>query len=450
MSGRRPVGPVDTLWLRADHPTNLMVIDSMLWVEGRVDVPRLEAVIQRRMIDRYPVFHQRLAPDSTLVLPNQWEDDPEFSLAHHIRVVELDEPGDDAVLAAYVESQMHLPFDRAHPLWEIHVLQGHRDGAAVFARFHHALADGIALVAVLLSLTDEEPDGDLVEIDHPERAAITRLSIPGLDSVGRLAGQAASLVRPSVIRDAAVLTRQTLHVADKLLLSSLPESPLAGEPGIEKRAVWSQSHDLPQIKRIGRGSDATVNDVLVAAVSGAIGDYAESKGVPRHDITTMVPVNMRDLTKPLPRELGNRFALAMLPLPSGIGPVQERLAASKARMDAIKSSPEAMITYGIITAIGMTQRVVEDLMVAFFSSKAIGVTTNVKGPRTTRYVAGSRITGALGWVPGSGNQTLGVCIFSYDDTVRVGFKSDATVLPDPELLVAAFDAGLDELAAAAR
>lgn len=450
MSGRRPVGPVDTLWLRADHPTNLMVIDAMLWVDGQIDVERLEAVVQRRMVDRFPVFHQRLAPDATLVLPNQWEDDPDFSLDHHVRVVQLDEPGDDSVLSAYVESQMHVPFDRDHPLWELHVLQGHRDGSAVFARFHHALADGIALVAVLLSLTDEEPDGDLLEVEHPERAAVSRLALPGFDLVGRMAGQAAGLLRPSLVRDAAVLTRQTLHVADKLLLSSLPESPLAGEPGIEKRAVWSQPHDLSLVKRIGRASDATVNDVLVAAVSGAIGDYAESKGVPRHDITTMVPVNMRDLTKPLPRELGNRFALAMLPLPSGVGPVQERLAASKARMDAIKSSPEALITYSIITAIGMTQRVVEDLMVGFFSSKAIGVTTNVKGPATTRYVAGSRITGALGWVPGSGNQTLGVCIFSYDGTVRIGFKSDATVLPDPELLVSAFDVGLDELAASVR
>lgn len=278
MSGRRPVGPVDTLWLRADHPTNLMVIDAMLWVEGGIDVERLEAVIQRRMIDRYPVFHQRLAPDATLVLPNQWEDDPEFSLDNHVRVVQLEPPGDDAALAAYVESQMHVPFDRAHPLWELHVLQGHRDGAALFARFHHALADGIALVAVLLSLTDEEPDADLVEADRAERDPVNRLVIPGMDLVGRMAGQAASLVRPSLIRDGLTLTRQTLHVADKLLLSSLPESPLAGEPGIEKRAVWSQPHDLSLVKKIGRASDATVNDVLVAAVSGAIGDYAEAKG----------------------------------------------------------------------------------------------------------------------------------------------------------------------------
>lgn len=446
MSGRRQVGPVDTLWLRADHPTNLMVIDSLMWVEGRIDVDRLKAVIQRRMVDRFPVFHQRLVPDATLILPSQWEDDPDFSLDRHVHVVELDPPGDDDVLAAYVDSQLHLAFDREHPLWEVHVLQGHRDGAALFARMHHALADGMALVAVLLSLTDAEPDADLQEVEDLESSRSNRLVLPGLGSVTRLAGQAASLVRPSVVRDAAVLTRQTLHIADKLLLSSLPDSPLTGAPGIEKRAVWSEPHELALIKKIGRDADATVNDVLIAAVSGAIGDYAEEKGVTRHDITTMVPVNLRDLTKPLPRELGNRFALAMLPLPSGVGPVQERLAASKARMDAIKASPEALITYGIINAIGMTQRMVEDVMVGFFSSKAIGVTTNVRGPGSTRYLAGSRIVGALGWVPGSGNQTLGVCIFSYDGTVRIGFKSDATVLPDPEILVDAFDTGLRDMA----
>lgn len=447
MPGRRPVGPVDTLWLRADQPTNLMVIDALLWVDGPLDVDRFRAVVQRRVVDRYPVFHQRLAPDATVLLPHQWEDDPEFALEHHVTVHDLPAPGDDAALSAYVESQMHMPFDPLRPLWQIHVLQGHAHGSAVFARFHHAIADGIALVAVLLSCTDETPDADLVEAEHPERAPSGGLVVPGLGTMTRLAGQAAGLVRPSVVRDALTLTRQTLHIADKLLLSSLPESPLLGEPGIGKRAVWSEPHDLSTIKRIGRGAEATVNDVLVAAVSGAIGDYAEARGVERHDLVTMVPVNMRDLTKPLPRELGNRFALALLPLPSGVAPVHERLEAAKARMDSIKASPEALITYGVITAIGMTQRMIEDLMVQFFSSKAIGVTTNVRGPGSTRYLAGSRISGALGWVPGSGNQTVGVCIFSYDGTVRVGFKTDATVVPDPELLVSAFDAGLAEMAA---
>ena len=122
---------------------------------------------------------------------------------------------------------------------------------------------------------------------------------------------------------------------------------------------------------------------------------------------------------------------------------------SVARMDRIKESPEALITFGLINAIGLTHPRIEDLLVDFFSSKAIGVTTNVMGPLQDRYLAGSRIAGVLGWVPGSGRQTVGVCIFSYNQTVRVGFKVDATVVPDADRLVDAFDAELDDLVAIA-
>jgi hypothetical protein len=114
-------------------------------------------------------------------------------------------------------------------------------------------------------------------------------------------------------------------------------------------------------------------------------------------------------------------------------------------MDSIKHSPESMLTFGIINAIGRANADVARLMVNFFAAKAIGVTTNVAGPREPRYVAGTPIAGLLGWVPGSGEQTVGVCIISYNQTVRVGFKVDAGVVVDPEKLVHAFDDEMDAL-----
>jgi diacylglycerol O-acyltransferase len=445
MTGRRAVGPVDTLWLRADRPENLMVIDAVLWLDAPVEVDRLKALVQRRIVDRFPVFRQRLAADLLPFAPKQWEDDPDFDLSYHVHVRDLEPPADEGSLATYVEAQMHVPFDMHRPLWQMHVLQGFEGGSAIVARFHHAIADGIALVQVLLSLTDERPDGDLVlDAGTAEEPART-FAVPGLDLALKAAGQATRLLRPSVVSDALTLVQQTAHIADKLLLRSLPPSPVLGEPGIPKRAVWSQPHRLSEIKRIGRSSGATVNDVLVAAVSGAVAEYVAFHGGDPMDLTTMVPVNLRDLDKPLPRELGNKFALAMLPLPSGVTSPRGRLAAAKQRMDAIKSSPEAVITFGLISAIGFTNRNVENVLVNFFSGKAIGVTTNVMGPLSGRFLAGARVEGALGWVPGSGRQTLGVCIFSYDNTVRVGFKTDATVMPDAERLVEAFDVELDEL-----
>ena len=426
-----------------------MVIDSVLWLDEPLDLQRFRAVVRSRIVDRFPVFHQRIAPDSVPLLAPRWEDDPEFDLDDHVSLAVLPEPAGEAELKAYVESLMQVPLDRDHALWEMHVVASYDGGgSAVVCRFHHAIADGIALAQVLLSLTDEQPDGDLEASsgDTATRSGWT-LSVPGAGAARSLLSEAVRLARPSVVRDAVTLATQTAHVADKLLLGSNPPGPLLGEPGQAKRAVWSRPHPVAQIRAIGRASDATVNDVLVAAVAGALSSYVVEQGGRPQDLTTMVPVNLRPVDQPLPRELGNKFALALLAMPIGERSPRDRLTAAKQRMDRIKASPEALITFGLINAIGLTHPRIEDFLVDFFSSKAIGVTTNVMGPLQDRYLAGSRIAGVLGWVPGSGRQTVGVCIFSYNQSVRVGFKVDATVVPYADRLVDAFDAELDDLVA---
>jgi diacylglycerol O-acyltransferase len=453
MTGRRPVGAVDTMWLNLDRPNNLMIIDSVMWFDEAVDWVRLTAVMEKRLIARFPVFRQR--PVETLwgLGQQQWEDDPDFSLSRHLHRATLPPPGDKACLQHYVEAQMRKPLDRGHPLWEAHFVDGYLGGAAVVTRFHHAIADGIALAEVLLSLTDTTPTGDLDEpADRNEvlgarggRGLFVGLAGPALRSAVPLLSALPGLARPSTVLDGITLLRQTSHVADKLLLRSNPPSALGGRPGIEKRAVWSNPRRLPDVRRIARVADATVNDVLVGAVSGALSTYLLRHDGKATDLTTMVPVNLRPVGEPLPRELGNRFALVLLPLPTGVRSPIARLSETKRRMDSIKGSPEAMITFGLINAIGRTHPRIEKLIVDFFSSKAIGVTTNVVGPMTDRYVAGSPISGVLGWVPGSGRQTVGVCIFSYNRTVRVGFKVDAGVIPEAERLVDAFDQELDDL-----
>ena len=479
VSGRRPIGAVDTIWLEMDRPNNLMVIDSLMWFDESADWERVAAVVQRRLVDHFPVFRQRPVESSVPMAAPHWEDDPDFSLDRHLRRAVLPAPGDDACLQQYVEAQMHQPLDRNHPLWELHLIDGYLGGSAMVTRFHHAIADGIALAHVLLSLTDAEPTDDLVELESVAEVradddtdqvkfdvgtAGTDWSSMVLGAASALTGPATAAFRgamhlaaglphavnPAYAVDALTLALQTGHIADKLLLGSNPDTPLSGTPGVPKRAVWSQPRPLSDIKRVGRLAGATVNDVLVSAVSGALSTYLMSHDGKATDLTTMVPVNIRPVDQPLPRELGNRFALVMLPLPSATRAPLARLAEVKRRMDSIKRSPEAVITFSLINAIGLTHPRVEEPLVSFFSGKAIGVTTNVMGPTSDRWVAGAHLEGVLGWVPGSGKQTLGVCIFSYNNTVRVGFKTDAGIVPDPERLVATFDEELDELARMAK
>jgi WS/DGAT/MGAT family acyltransferase len=447
---------VDATWLRMDRPDNLMVIESVVWFDSPVDWDRLAGVIRRRMVARYPVFRQRpVYPRGSLTSPH-WEDDPGFRLERHIVRARLAPPGDETALERYVEAQMHRPFRRNHPLWEMHFVDGFGSGSALVVRLHHALADGMALSQVLLSLTDASRTADLrdrapAEYIVPTGPGLLAGTIGGLAGGGRRMLSAASgLATPGGIRDTLGTADGAVRAGGKILLHRNPPSPLRGAPGRRKLAAWSAPHRLADVSRIARLADATVNDVLVAAVSGAIHGYLLDHGGPAVDLATMVPVNLRPAGEELPRELGNRFALVLLPLPTGVHSPLLRLEQTKQRMDSIKHTPEAVLTFGLLAAIGRTHPEVERRLIDFFTAKAIGVTTNVIGPQRRRYLAGSRIAGVLSWVPGSGSQTLNVAIFSYDRTVRVGFKADAHVVPDVAKIVHAFDAEMDQLTRIAR
>ena len=458
MSERRSIGPVDIMWLNRDQPTNLMVIDGVMWFDEMIDLERLGPVIQRRLLNRYPVFSQRpVAPSIPFGMPH-WEDDPDFDLSRHLRRATLPAPGDQVALQRFVENRMSVPFDRAHPMWEFLLVDGYLGGCALVSRFHHSLADGIALSQVLLSLTDASPTVDLEELEAHESSsqhaggfmgAARALRDTGVDTV-RGGLHAISLLpelaNPSRAADMLELGWRTGKVVNTLLLGHNPPNLFSGgKPGVDKRAVWSGPRTIREVKAVSRLTGATVNDVIVAAVSGAVNTYLRDRGADPVDLTTMVPVNVRPPDQPLPRELGNMFALVYLKMPTGVRAPLERVSETKRRMDWIKVSPEAIITFGLNRVIGSIEPHVANSIVGFFSDKAIGVTTNVIGPQKQRYIAGVPIAGAVGWVPGSGQHTLGVCIFSLAGVVRVGFKVDAAMVPDVEKLVHAFDEDLDQL-----
>lgn len=432
-TGRR-IGPVDTIWLNMDRPENLMVIESVMLLEQTPDWDAVRDVIQTRLVDPYPVFRERPLPPAHVWDLPQWEPDPDFHLDRHIRRHTLRAPGDDATLQRYIDRHLHRPLDRRRPLWEAHFVAGYLGGAAVFFRMHHSLADGIALTRVLLSMTDAAPSG--------RRRRPPPLPLPG--TAGGLPAVARSLVPGSPL-DVARLAVRTAQVAKSLLLTRNPPSAVGGQPELRKRVVWSHTYPLDDLKVVGRLSGATLNDVLMSAVAGALHRYQVASGERPVDLTTMVPVNVRPLDRELPRELGNRFALVFFTFPSALAAPLERLAETKRRMDWLKHSPESLMTFGLIMAIGRTVADLERYVVDFFANKAIGVTTNVAGPADVRYLAGTKVTGVLGWVPGSGHHTVGVCIFTYAGSVRVGFRVDAARVRNPQRLLTAFEAELGDL-----
>jgi WS/DGAT/MGAT family acyltransferase len=437
----------DAAWLHMDRPTNRMVVSAVLWLEQPLDAQRLRAVLRDRLVAPFPRFRQRVVePRAGLGVPT-WEDVEDFDLEQHLHRSSLAAPGGPPELQELAGDLMARPLDRSRPLWELHVVDGYGDGTALIARMHHCIADGIALTRVLLSLTDEqpdvriaapaaEPDGHgLLDILTAPAHAGTRLAAAGLHEALALMSHPRSEVAGLATEGSA-----DARALGKLLLTSADaETVFRGELGALRKVCWSDSFPLDSIKAIGHSTGTTVNDVAVAALTGALHHYLRDRGSVVDEIRALVPFNLRSLDEPLPRELGNHFGLVYLPLPVGIDDPAERLAAVHRSMEAIKDTPEAAISYGILGAMGLAPPQVEQRLLDVFTAKGSAVMTNVPGPQRPVWLAGSKVSGVIAWVPTAGTTGVGVSIFSYAGGLTVGFQVDAGLVPDPERIVAGFE-----------
>ncbi len=436
-----------------DTPTNMAMITGVMMFSERLDIWRLKEVVEHRLL-RHERFRQRIRqPLLALGLPS-WETDPHFDLNAHIRHIALPEPGDLATLQSLVGDLMGTPLDSTKPLWQLHVVDNFNGGSALICRLHHCIADGLALVQVLLTTADLEPDAALILPEDETRrdgGLLDRLLKPMTAAASWTTRGAETLLRESLetLVDPARLLTPAWVAADGMaalgkLLFTLPDrrTILRGRCGVAKRAVWTAPLPLTEVKVIGNGLGCTVNDVLLAAVAGALGRYLEERGQPTEglEIRAMVPVNLRRPEET--DELGNRFGLVILSLPVGLRDPQERMALLKQRMDTIKSTPEAIVAFGILNTMGLTPIQVEKIIVDIFAAKVSAVMTNVPGPREPLYLAGSRIQEMMFWVPSPGSLSLGISILSYAGNVMVGVATDAGLIPNPEAIVGGIHAEL--------
>jgi diacylglycerol O-acyltransferase len=449
-----PFSSVDAAWLHMDIPTNLAVITGVMTFARMVDFDRLMTTVDHRLL-AFDRFRQRaIEPNSTFGLP-RWEEDPYFDLHRHLQRVRLPEPGDHNVLQHYVGDLMSTPLDRNKPLWQIYYVENYLQGCAIVCRLHHCIADGIALMQVLLSLADETPDAPPPEVrakTELEISPLARLFVPAVLAV-RSTKRAMQktravmhqgmdvIVHPERWVDGARLGIGSSKALSKLLFI-LPDQKTVfkGKCGIPKRAVWSVTIKVDEVKAIGWKMGGTINDILLSAITGALRRYLEERGEPvvGLDIRTIVPVNLRregDLD-----QLGNRFGLVFLSLPIGISDPVRRLVLLKRRMNDIKNSPEAMVAIGILGFMGLTPIQVERVITTIFGMKGTAVMTNVPGPQQPLYLAGEAIQSIMFWVPTPANLGLGVSILSYAGDVTLGIVADAEIVPDPEKILQAFQA----------
>ena len=449
---RVPMSNVDFAWLRMDDPTNLMMISGVLVFEQPLPFERMRDAVEKRLLP-IPRFHQRV-----IVPPSgrpYWEVDPGFDLDAHLSRSTLPGDGGEAALADEVSRLMSTPLEYSRALWNFHLIDNYQGGSVIMGRIHHCIGDGVALMLVLLSLTDATAEV-VVEAGKPENP-LTELFTPGPTDV-EAARRHAERMMPETMR-LMLSPVEALRNTNKWLVRAAATGTLARltakfpDPGTlfkgplttEKRAAWSAPVPIAEIKELQAKLGGTINDLLLTAMTGGLRRYLDARGMlppGSFDFRAAVPVNLRPLENMA--RLGNEFGLVFLSLPVGLADPVARLAELRRRMQGLKRSAESVMVLGVLNLLGMSPRAIQRFVVGFMGTKATAVMTNVPGPRETLYFGGRPIRDIFFWVPQSGRLGMGISIFSYAGRARLGVATDAGLVPDPERIVEGFH---EELAA---
>jgi WS/DGAT/MGAT family acyltransferase len=447
---------VDNAWLRMDNDVNLMMIVGVWLLQPAL---RYEAVckrIEQRLL-QYPRFRQKVVDDT---LGARWIDDEDFDITRHVVRETLPRKrgqSEQAALQARCGELATTRLDPACPLWQFHLVEHYEGGSAIVVRIHHCIGDGISLTSVVLSITDggELPPhrghGDAHDDDWLSTALIrplTDLAVKAIDLSGESVSRSMDLMAHP--QDGTrELARAGLRAATDLAALALmdDDSPtrLKGKPVGRKIVAWGEPIPLDVVKSIGKALNASINDVLLSCVAGAIGDYLREIGddPAGKGIRAMVPVNLRPLDEAY--KLGNRFGLAPLVLPIGIDNPIERVYAVRARMGALKDSYQPVLAFGVLAVAGLLNKAGQDALLGLFAKKATAVMTNVPGPTQLLRFCGSTLRQSIFWVPQSGDVAVGVSIFSYAGGVQFALITDQKLCPVPQKIIDRFAPELDKL-----
>lgn len=453
MAKREKISSVDTAWLRMDKPSNLMMICGVLIFKERMDVEKLATIIRERFL-RFRRFQQK-----AMQLPGvaYWETDSDFDLSSHLHHLALPGRASKDELQKLVSDLMSSPLDSTKPMWQFHLVDNYEGGSALIVRIHHCYADGIALIQVMLSMADQTraQSGAHIEIkDKNESDPLQQLIRPVANAAKSAMKFGQTLVEKGMAlwHDPAKAVEFAEHgagftneLAKLAMMGQDSPTRFKGKPGVIKRVAWAPPLPLDEVKTIGKALGCSVNDVLLSCVAGALRAYLQSHGdsVTGLEIRAVVPVNLRPLEEA--HQLGNQFGLVFLALPIGIEDPLERLHAVRANMQALKGSYQPLLVLGLLAAVGMGPKLLQDQLLTILSKNASTVMTNVPGPQQPLYLAGCEIDSIMFWVPQSGDIGMGVSILSYNGGVYFGLATDKKLCPDPEDVINRFASEFEKL-----
>ena len=428
--------------------------------DGNTDLDRV-----RRMVEvglhRVPRYQQRLTRIPVFGYP-VWVDDEHFNINYHLRHVRLPAPGDERLLKRLAGRILSQQLDRGKPLWELWVVDGiEGDQVALITKAHHCMIDGVGSVELTGALMRAQPELQR-QLDNPPRW-IPRPAPSSSDlllgELLRRAGEplaALGAARRAVSDPGGTLAAigdAIMGVGEAVGAGLRPASPtpLNTEIGPHRRFDWLAMR-LEDLKQVKNQLGGTLNDVVLAVVSGALRRFLRARGLRVEDIDfrAMIPVNIRSDRQ---REsLGNQISMMVARLPLDEADPRRRLQRVSEATRELKGSRQAL---GVKTLEDISDWTLTTLFSAFARLSARSrpynvVVTNVPGPQFPTYFLGAQMRSVYPLVPLNKNQALGIALFSYNDGLYWGLNADWDALPDLHDLVEAIDGEFGRLREAAR
>jgi diacylglycerol O-acyltransferase / wax synthase len=405
-----------------------------------------------------PRFHHRLSDPRTggLHWP-AWEPDPGFDVRGHVRRAALPAPGGRDELLDWAGEFWSHRLGRDRPLWEMVLLEGLGDGRwALATKTHHCMVDGIASVDVghvLLDASPEGAQGEGVAAALPagmEDEGARHLRLPGVPRAVEAGARAGlkTLRHPRRLVDALERSRAMVDLIVRDEVIPAPRSCI-NVPLSPRRHYRAVPVALADLKRIKDGLGGTVNDVVLAAVTGGVRRLLEHRGEspPPGGLRAMVPVNVRAAAERA--ALGNRITSLFVHLPVAEEDALRRYLRVAEEAEALKAGPQALGAQTLVDLSSLAPPVLHSLLArSMYATRLFNLTvTNVPGPPATLYAFGAPLRQILPLVPLAAEHALGVAVISYDGGVVFGLNADPDALPDLSVVAEGIVAALAELEA---
>jgi diacylglycerol O-acyltransferase len=382
-----------------------------------------------------------------------WVDDPDFDVTYHVRRSALPRPGNADQLRDLTARILSRPLDPTRPLWEIYFVEGVEGGKiAVLSKSHQILVDGIATVDLGQVLLDVDPGPRQIVHDDWRPAAEpspATLVLDALSENARSPFRTAGVATRTVARATGSAFGRLGEVAGALSSrGSAGDPPFNVEPSEQRRVVLVRTA-LKDYRKVRRVHGGTVNDVILATLTGAIRAWlmTRAESVDNRRVKALVPMSVIDEDLE-PTSLGSQVIGHRLSLPVGEASPVVRLHQVSYALKAHSETGRAVAADRIAGVAGFAPTTFHALgsRVAVEESQGVQlVITNVPGPQFPMYLAGAEMVETYPVPPLQKGFSMAIGVTSYDGGVYYGITADRDALPDIDVLGQCVKEALDEL-----